>query len=67
VFRKASRRAGRAARSVLPPSVPAELVCSAPRFSLLDLDFSWKLASRRNGARISRYWVLIWCCPCVCR
>jgi len=62
VFRKASRRARRAARSVLPPSVPAELVRSALRFSLLDLDFQLKLATRRNGAGISWYWALIWCC-----
>jgi hypothetical protein len=37
VFRKASRRARRAVRSVLPPSVPAELVRSAL------LDFSFQL------------------------
>lgn len=35
VFRKASRRARRAARSVLPPSVPAELVRSALHLSPL--------------------------------
>ena len=35
VFRKASRRARRAARSVLPPSVPAELVRSPLRLSPL--------------------------------
>ncbi|KQK22756.1 uncharacterized protein LOC100840559 isoform X2 [Brachypodium distachyon] len=42
VFRKASRRARRAARSVLPPSVPAELV----KFSVngvLVLTFLWIL------------------------
>ncbi|CAN6285085.1 unnamed protein product [Urochloa humidicola] len=42
VFRKASRRARRAARSVLPPSVPAELV----KFSVngvLVLTFVWIL------------------------
>uniref|UniRef100_A0ACD5TWH4 Uncharacterized protein n=2 Tax=Avena sativa TaxID=4498 RepID=A0ACD5TWH4_AVESA len=42
VFRKASRRARRAARSVLPPSVPAELV----KFSVngvLALTFLWIL------------------------
>ncbi|WVZ56092.1 hypothetical protein U9M48_006672 [Paspalum notatum var. saurae] len=51
VFRKASRRARRAARSVLPPSVPAELV----KFSVngvLVLTFLWVLKGLLEGSSI---------------
>ncbi|VAH88455.1 unnamed protein product [Triticum turgidum subsp. durum] len=63
VFRKASRRARRAARSVLPPSVPAELV----KFSVngvLVLTFLWILKGLLEGT--DRYSLLLFVRSSLC-
>lgn len=60
MFKKASRRARRAARSVLPPSVPAELVRPALHMPLRNCQRGGMLGSLSALS-------LICCVPCVCR
>jgi hypothetical protein len=67
VFRKVSRRARRAARSVLPPSVPAELVRSAPTHvsSLFQPSLRNRAARPKAGISLDTGPDLM--CSCACR
>jgi hypothetical protein len=57
VFRKVSRRARRAARSVLPPSVPAELVrsCPLPHMSLRYFSLLYEIGGTAECWHLSGY------------